>query len=159
MDMSFYELKKFRKSFDGLILGETLNVELIKKTLTKKQLKKLKVVPIKDYGLANLKIKRYDVKVATSYWGYERKRDEFWNKVYPIVKQELTGRLVIFTYQKIEKELAERIRNDFKDKKVWTSDDLKQYLKVAKEIPDDVEVVITHYWGSETKGVNLFERF
>jgi hypothetical protein len=153
----FYELKKFRKSFDGLILGETSNVELIKKTLTKKQLKKLKV--IKDYGLANLKIKRYDVKVATSYWGYERKRDEFWREVYPIVKQELTGRVVIFTYQKIEKELAERIRKDFKDKKVWTSDDLKQYLKVAKEIPDGVEVVITHYWGSETKGVNLFERF
>ncbi|MFZ8805311.1 MAG: hypothetical protein ACO2PO_20360, partial [Candidatus Calescibacterium sp.] len=156
---SFYELKKFRKSFDGLILGETLNVELIKKTLTKKQLKKLKV--IKDYGLANLKIKRYDVKVATSYWGYEKKRDEFWREVYPKVKQEIEQgqKSVIFTYQKIEKELAERIRKDFKDKKVWTSDDLKQYLKVAKEIPDDVEVVITHYWGSETKGVNLFERF
>jgi hypothetical protein len=155
----FYELKKFRKSFDGLILGETLNVELIKKTLTKKQLKKLKV--IKDYGLANLKIKRYDVKVATSYWGYERKRDEFWREVYPKVKQEIEQgqRSVIFTYQKIEKELAERIRKDFKDKKVWTSDDLKQYLKVAKEIPDGVEVVITHYWGSETKGVNLFESF
>jgi hypothetical protein len=155
----FYELKKFRYDFNVLFLGTTLNRELIKKTLTKKQLKKLKVLPIKDYGLANLKIKRYDVKVATSYWGYERKRDEFWKNVYPIVKQELTGRLVIFTYQKIEKELAEMIRNDFRDKKVWTSDDLEQYLKVAKEIPDGVEVVITHYWGSETKGVNLFERF
>jgi hypothetical protein len=158
---SFNELKKFRYNFDALHLGTTLNVELIEKTLTKKQLKKLKVVPIKDYGLANLKIKRYDVKVATSYWGYERKRDEFWREVYPKVKQEIEQgqRSVIFTYQKIEKELAERIRNDFRDKKVWTSDDLKQYLKVAKEIPDDVEVVITHYWGSETKGVNLFESF
>jgi hypothetical protein len=158
---SFNELKKFRYNFDALYLGTTLNVELIEKTLTKKQLKKLKVPQTKDYGLANLKIKRYDVKVATSYWGYERKRDEFWREVYPKVKQEIEQgqKSVIFTYQKIEKELAERIRKDFKDKKVWTSDDLKQYLKVAKEIPDDVEVVITHYWGSETKGVNLFERF
>jgi hypothetical protein len=153
----FYELKKFRNNFDVLFLGATLNEELIKKALTKKQLKKLKEAT-KVYGLTNLEIKYYDVKVATSYWGYERKRDEFWNKVYPIVVQELTGRVVIFTYQKIEKELAERIRKDFK-LKVWTSDDLEKYLKGAKEIPDDVEVVITHYWGSETKGVNLFERF
>jgi hypothetical protein len=148
----FYELKKFRYNFEPLYLGETLNEELIKKTLTKTQLKKLKIT--KDYGLANLKVSYHDVKVATSYWGYERKRDEFWREVYPKVKQEIeqAHKVVIFTYQKMEKELAERIRNDFKIE-VWTSDD----LKLVDKIP--VQVVITHYWGSETRGVNLFESF
>jgi hypothetical protein len=158
----FYELKKFRKNFDVLFLGATLNDELIKKALKKEQLKKLKIT--KDYGLTNLKVSYHDVKVATSYGGYERKRDEFWREVYPKVKQEIEQALlqgkrkVIFTYQKMEKELADKIRNDFKIE-VWTSDDLEQYLKVAKEIPDNVKVVITHHWGSETKGVNLFESF